>query len=71
MATHVAFLRDGPLDEIIAGRKRFEFRLSFGGLACRSAREGDLSLLKRSGGEVEAQCDIGEIRYYRKLPPRR
>ena len=69
MATHVAFLHDKPLDEIIAGRKTFEFRLSFGGLACRSAREGDRLLLKRSGGEVEAACDIGEVRYYRKLPP--
>ena len=69
MATHVAFLHDDPLDEIMAGRKRFEFRLSFGGLACRSAREGDRLLLKRSGGEVEAACDIGEVRFYRRLPP--
>ena len=69
MATHVAFLHDEPLDEIVAGRKRFEFSLSFGGLACRSAREGDRLLLKRSGGEVEAQCDIGEVRFYRRLSP--
>ena len=54
MKTHVAFLHDEPLDEIMAGRKRFEFRLSFGGLACRSARAGDRLLLKRSGGEVES-----------------
>jgi hypothetical protein len=70
MATHVAFLHDEPLDEVVAGRKRFEFRLSFGGLACRSAREGDLLLLKRSGGEVEAACDIGEVRFYRRLSPK-
>jgi hypothetical protein len=50
MATHVAFLHDHPLEEIVARRKRFEFRLSFRGLACRSAREGDRLLLKRSGG---------------------
>ena len=69
MAMHLAFLHNEPLDEILAGRKRFEFRLSFGGLACRSAREGDLLLLKRSGGEVEAACDIGEVRFYRRLHP--
>jgi hypothetical protein len=69
MKTHVAFLHDEPLDEIMAGRKQVEFRLSYRGLACRSAREGDRLLLKRSGGEVEAQCDIGEVRFYRKLPP--
>jgi hypothetical protein len=69
MKTHVAFLHDEPLDDILAGRKKFEFRLSFGGLACRSAREGDRLLLKRSGGEVEARCHIGEVRFYRKLQP--
>jgi hypothetical protein len=69
MATHVAFLHDHPLEEVVAGRKRFEFRLSFRGLACRSAREGDRLLLKRSGGEVEAACDIGEVRFYRRLSP--
>jgi hypothetical protein len=69
MATHVAFLHDEPLDEVVAGRKRFEFRLSFGGLACRSAQEGDRLLLKRSGGEVEAACDIGDVRFYRRLSP--
>ena len=53
----------------MAGRKRFEFRLGFRRLACASAREGDRLLLKRSGGEVEAACDIGEVRFYRKLPP--
>jgi acyl-CoA thioester hydrolase len=52
MATHVAFIHGEPLDEIVAGRKHFEFSLSFRGLACRSAREGDRLLLKRSGGEV-------------------
>jgi hypothetical protein len=25
--------------------------------------------LKRVGGEVEAACDVGEVRFYRKLPP--
>lgn len=69
MKTHVAVLHDEPLDEIVAGRKLFEFRLSFRGLACRSAREGNHLLLKRSGGEVEAACDIGDVRFYRKLPP--
>jgi hypothetical protein len=69
MATHLAFLHDDPLDEILAGRKRLEFRLSFRSLACRSAREGDHLLLKRSGGNVEAGCRLGEVRFYRKLPP--
>ena len=69
MATHLAFLHDKPLNEIMAGGKRFEFRLSFGGLACRSACEGDRLLLKRSGGEVEAACDIGDVRFYRRLEP--
>ena len=52
--THLVFLRDRPLQEIVAGRKRFEMRLSFRGLACASVREGDVLLLKRVGGEVEA-----------------
>ena len=60
MATHVAFLHDHPLNEIIAGRKRFESRLSFRRLACRSERQGDVLLLKRVGGEVEGACDVGE-----------
>jgi hypothetical protein len=47
------------LDEVVAGRKRFEFRLSFGWLACESVREADTLLLKRVGGEVEAACDVG------------
>ena len=69
MATHVEFLHDHPLEEVGARRKCFEFRLSFRGLACRSAREGDHLLLKRSGGEVEAACDIGDVRFYRRLSP--
>jgi hypothetical protein len=66
---HIVFLRDEPLREIVAGRKRFEIRLSFRGLACASVREGDLLLLKRVGGEVEAACDVGEVRIYRGLHP--
>jgi hypothetical protein len=69
MAEHVVFLHDEPLNEIMARRKRFEFRLSFRRLACRSVRQGDVLLLKRVGGEVEAACDVGEVRFYRKLPP--
>lgn len=69
MATHVAFLHDEPLNEIMAGRKRFEFRLSFRRLACRSVRQGDVLLLKRVGGEVEASCDLGAVRLYHKLTP--
>jgi hypothetical protein len=26
-------------------------------------------LLKRSGGEVEAACDVGDVRFYRRLSP--
>ena len=61
MAEHVAFLHDEPLDDIMARRKRFEFRLGFRRLACRSVRPGDVVLLKRVGGEVEAACDVGEV----------
>ena len=67
--THLVFLRDEPLREIVAGRKRFEMRLSFRGLACASVRQGDVLLLKRVGGEVEAACDVGEVLIYRGLPP--
>ena len=63
------FLQDRPIQEIVAGRKRFELRLSFRGLACASVREGDVLLLKRVGGEVEAACDVGEVRMYRGLIP--
>ncbi len=66
---HVVFLRDEPLREIVAGRKRFEIRLSFRGLACASVREGDLLLLKRVGGGVEAACDVGEVLMYRGVHP--
>jgi hypothetical protein len=69
VSTHVAFLRDVPLREIVIGRKRHEFRLSFGWLACEGVREGDLLLLKRVGGEVEAACDVGEVRVYCGLRP--
>ena len=67
--THLVFLREEPLREIVAGRKRFEIRLSFRGLACASVREGDVLLLKRVGGGVEAACDLGEVRMYRGLRP--
>ncbi len=43
--------------------------MSFGWLPCESVREGDLLLLKRTGGEVEGACDVGEVRIYHKLPP--
>ena len=66
---HVAFLQDAPLDEIVARRKRFEFRLSFRRLACEQVREGDLLLLKRSGGEVEAACRAGRVQVRRGLSP--
>jgi hypothetical protein len=69
MKTHVAFLHNEPLDEIVAGHKRFEFRLSFGWLPCESVREGDLLLLKRSGGEVEAACDVGTVHLHTDLTP--
>jgi hypothetical protein len=69
VSTHVAFLRDAPLREIVAGRKKYEFRLSFGRLACEGVRVGDLLLLKRSGGEVEAACDVGEVRLHLGLRP--
>ena len=69
MATHVVFLRDSPLSEVVAGRKRYEFRLSFGHMACESVREGDVLLLKRVGGEVEVACDVGEVSVYRGLAP--
>jgi hypothetical protein len=62
-------VRDEPLREIVAGRKRFEIRLSIRGLACASVREGDVLLLKRVGGEVEAACDVGEVRMYRGMRP--
>jgi hypothetical protein len=68
-STHVAFMRAGPLRGILSGRKRFEIRLSFRGLACASGREGDLLLLKRVGGEVEAACDVGEVLMYRGVHP--
>ena len=66
--THLVFLRDRPLQEIVAGRKRFEIRLSFRGLACASVHGGDVLLLKRVGGEVETACDIGEVLMYRGIP---
>jgi hypothetical protein len=69
MATHVAFLHDHPLDEVVARRKRIEFRLSFGRLACESVREGDVLLLKRVGGEVEAACDVGKVLIHTDLTP--
>ena len=69
MAEHVAFMHDEPLDDIIARRKRFEFRLGFRRLACRSVRPGDVVLLKRVGGEVEAACDVGEARILTDLTP--
>jgi hypothetical protein len=69
VTTHIVFLRDEPLRKIVVGRKRFEIRLSFRGLACTSVREGDVLLLKRVGGEVEAACDVGEVRMYRGLRP--
>jgi hypothetical protein len=69
MATHMAFLHDEPLNEIMAGRKRFEFRLSFRRLACRSVRQGDVLFLKRVGGEVEVACDVGEVCIHTDLTP--
>src|SRR4028119_731221 len=66
---HVVFLRDEPLREIVAGRKRFEIRLSFRSLACASVREGDGLLLKRVGSEGEAACDVGEVLMYGGLRP--
>jgi ASC-1-like (ASCH) protein len=39
---HVVSLKDAPLAEIVAGRKRFEFRLGFRRLARDPVREGDL-----------------------------
>ena len=69
MSTHVAFLHDAPLREILAGRKRHEFRLSFGWLVCKEVRTGDVLLLKRVGGEVEAACDVGQVRIHRGLRP--
>jgi hypothetical protein len=67
--THLVFLRDRPIQKIVAERKRFELRLSFRGLACASVHGGDVLLLKRVGGEVEAACDVGEVLMYRGLPP--
>ena len=69
MATHVAFLHDEPLNEIMAGRKRFEFRLSFRRLTCRCVRQGDVLLLKRVDGEVEVACDVGKARIHTDLTP--
>ena len=66
---HLVFLHDEPLDEILAGRKKFEVRLSFGRLACASVREGDTLYLKRVGGAVEAACRAGEVRLHRGLKP--
>ena len=66
---HLVFMRDEPLGEIVAGRKRFEIRASFRALAYASVREGDLLLLKRVGGEVEAACDVGEVLMYRGVHP--
>ena len=62
-------MRDEPLREIAAGRKRSEIRMSFRGLACASVREGDVLLLKRVGGEVEAACEVGEVLMYRGVHP--
>ena len=69
MATLMAFLHDESLNGIMAGCKRFEFRLSFRRLACRSVPQGDVLLLKRVGGEVEAACDVGEVRIHTDLTP--
>ena len=43
----VVYLKDTPLDEIVARRKRFEFRLSFRPPTCDPVRKGDLLLLER------------------------
>jgi hypothetical protein len=32
-------------------------------------REGDLLLLKRTGGQVEAACDVGEVHLYHNVTP--
>ena len=43
----VVYLKDTPLDEIVARRKRFEFRLSFRPPTCDPVRKSDLLLLER------------------------
>jgi ASC-1-like (ASCH) protein len=69
MTTHVAFVKAPYLAEILAGRKRVEVRCAFGRLACESVREGDVFLLKKSGGEIEAMCDVGEVTMHRGARP--
>jgi hypothetical protein len=59
-----------PLRKILAGHKRFELRLSFRGLA-RSVSEGDVLLLKRVAGEVEAACDVGRYLCTEAYAPRK
>ena len=63
----MAFVDDEPMNEIIAGRKRFVIRASFRGLACASVREGDVLFLKRVGAEVEAACNVGQALFYRDV----
>jgi hypothetical protein len=46
--------KDTPLDEIVARRKRFEFRLSFRRPTCDPVRKGDLLLLKREADGTDA-----------------
>jgi hypothetical protein len=71
LRTHVAFVKAPHLRQIVTGNKRFEFRCSFGQLACESVREGDTVLLKRSGGNVEAAATVGKVVMHRGAHPER
>ena len=63
------FIRGPYLDAILVGTKRFEIRMSLRSLACAGVGSGDVLLLKRSGGEVEAACDVGDVFLYRGQRP--
>ena len=49
----VVFLKATPQDEIVARRKRFEFRPSFRPPTCDPVRKGDLLLLERDADRTD------------------
>lgn len=69
MKAHVVFLKPSYLRRMVEGSKRYEVRCSFRRLACEGVEEGDTLLLKMSGGEVQAACDVGRVRVFRNLSP--
>lgn len=64
MRCHVVFLRDRPLDAILAGEKRHELRLARTSAPFMRCAKSDWLLLKRSGGSIEAVARAGLIDFF-------